>query len=77
MGRLRGLPFVGPDEAGFLSGKYLVDGKLATTEEDKRLAPGSMGHTRYVGKPQDDEVVGRVAEVAKSKGVTPNQVALS
>jgi len=66
-----------PTAAGFLSGKYLVDGKLATTEKDTRLAPGSMGHTRYVGRPQNDKIVGRVVEVAKSKGATPNQVAIA
>jgi aryl-alcohol dehydrogenase-like predicted oxidoreductase len=37
----------------------------------------SFGHVRYVGKPQNDQIVSRVVEVAKKKGVTPNQVALS
>ena len=66
-----------PTAAGFLSGKYLVDGKLATTEKDGRLAPGSFTYTRYVGKPQNDQIVARLVEVSKSKGVTPNQVALA
>ena len=66
-----------PTAAGFLSGKYLVGGKLATTEKDGRLAPGSFTYTRYVGKPQNDQIVARLVEVSKSKGVTPNQVALA
>jgi len=66
-----------PTAAGFLSGKYLVDSKLATTEKDGRLAPGSFTYTRYVGKPQNDQIVARLVEVSKSKGVTPNQVALA
>jgi 1-deoxyxylulose-5-phosphate synthase len=67
-----------PTAGGILSGKYFQDGKLVTTEKDnQRVAPGSMGHSRYVGKPQNDQVVGRVVEVAKRKGVTPNQVALA
>jgi 1-deoxyxylulose-5-phosphate synthase len=67
-----------PTAGGILSGRYFQDGKLVTTEKDnQRVAPGSMGHSRYVGKPQNDQVVGRVVEVAKRKGVTPNQVALA
>jgi aryl-alcohol dehydrogenase (NADP+) len=67
-----------PTAGGFLSGRYFVDGRLATTEKDNaRVAPGSFGHVRYVGKPQNDRIVGRLVEVAKRKGVTPNQVALS
>ena len=67
----------GPTAGGFLSGKYFKDGKLVTTEKDyQRVAPGSMGHSRYV-KPLNDQIVGRLVEVAKRKGVTPNQVALA
>jgi aryl-alcohol dehydrogenase (NADP+) len=67
-----------PTAGGFLSGRYFVDGRLATTEKDNaRVAPGSDWHTSYVGKPQNDRIVGRVMEVAKRKGVTPNQVALA
>jgi len=67
-----------PTAGGFLSGRYLQDGKLVTTENDnKRVAPGSVGHSRYIGRPQNDQVMGRVVEVAKRKGVTPNQVALA
>ena len=67
-----------PTAAGFLSGNYFKDGKLVTTEKDsRRVAPGSMGHTRYAGKPQNDVIVGRVVETAKGKGATPNQIALA
>ena len=67
-----------PTAAGFLSGKYLQNGKLVTTEKNNtRVNPGSMGHTRYVGKPQNDQIVSRVVEVAKNKGATPNQIALA
>ena len=67
-----------PTAGGFLSGKYFENGRLATTEKDNaRVAPGSFGHVRYVGRPQNDQIVGRVVEVAKKQGVTPNQVALA
>ena len=67
-----------PTAGGFLSGNYFKDGKLVTTEKDnKRVSPGSMGHGRYLGRPQNDVIVGRVVETAKGKGVTPNQVALA
>jgi aryl-alcohol dehydrogenase (NADP+) len=67
-----------PTAGGFLSGKYFVNGRLVASEKDyQRLAPGSIGHSRYVGKPQTDQIVGRVVEVAKRLGVTPNQVSLA
>jgi aryl-alcohol dehydrogenase (NADP+) len=67
-----------PTAEGFLSGRYFKNGRLVTTEKDyQRLAPGSIGHNRYVGRPQTDKIVGRVVEVAKRKRVTPNQVALA
>jgi aryl-alcohol dehydrogenase (NADP+) len=67
-----------PTAGGLLSGKYYRGGRLVTSEEDyQRLAPGSVGHSRYVGKPQNDQIVGRVVEVAERKGATPNQVALA
>ena len=66
-----------PTAGGFLSGKYFENGRLVTSEKDsRRLAPGSIGHSRYVGKPQTDVIVGRVVEVAERLGATPNQVAL-
>ncbi|MDG7011757.1 MAG: aldo/keto reductase [Nitrososphaerota archaeon] len=67
-----------PTAGGILSGKYFENGKLVTKEGDsKRVSPGSMGHTRYVGKPQNDEIGGRLVELAKQKGATPNQVSLA
>lgn len=67
-----------PTAGGFLSGKYFQEGKLVATQKDsQRVAPGSMGHSRYTGKPQNDQIVGRVVEMAKQKGITPNQVALA
>ena len=66
-----------PTAAGFLSGKYFQNGKIVATERDNtRVSPGTISYGRYV-KPQNDEIVGRVVEVAKRKGVTPNQVALA
>lgn len=67
-----------PTAGGFLSGRYFQNGKLVSTEKDSnRVSPGSMGHTRYVGKPANDQIVGRVVEVANRRGVTPNQIALA
>jgi 1-deoxyxylulose-5-phosphate synthase len=67
----------GPTAGGFLSGKYFKDGKLVTNEKDnQRVAPGSIGYARYV-KPQNDQIVGRVIELAQRKGVTPTQLALA
>ncbi|HXY56748.1 MAG TPA: aldo/keto reductase [Nitrososphaerales archaeon] len=67
-----------PTAAGFLSGRYFQEGKMVSTQEDSpRVAPGTASHSRYVGKPQNDQIVGRLIEVAKRKGVTPAQVALS
>ena len=67
-----------PTAGGFLSGKYLADGRLVTTERDSaRVAPGTAGHARYVGRPQNDQIVSRVVEVSKRNGITPNQVALA
>jgi aryl-alcohol dehydrogenase (NADP+) len=66
-----------PTAAGCLSGKYLIGRKLTTTENDGRLAPGTVAYSRYIGRPQNDQIVVREVEVAKSKGVTPNQVALA
>jgi aryl-alcohol dehydrogenase (NADP+) len=67
-----------PTAGGFLSGKYLKDGKLATSEMDNgRVTPGTIGYNRYVGIPQNDTIVGRVLEISQKRGVTPNQVAIS
>ncbi|MDA4114735.1 MAG: aldo/keto reductase [Thaumarchaeota archaeon] len=67
-----------PTAAGILSGKYFEDGKIVTTEKDSgRVSPGSMAHSRYVGKPASDEIVRRVREVAGQKGSTPAQIAIA
>jgi aryl-alcohol dehydrogenase (NADP+) len=67
-----------PTAGGFLSGKYIKDGKLATSASDNgRVSPGTMGYNRYVGVPQNDIIVNRVVEVSQRNGVTPNQVALA
>ncbi len=67
-----------PTAGGFLSGKYFQNGKLVATEKDSgRVAPGTMGYARYAGKPQNDQIVSRVIELAKNKGATPNQIALA
>jgi aryl-alcohol dehydrogenase (NADP+) len=67
-----------PTAGGFLTGRYLQNGKLVTTENDSgRVSPGSLGYSRYMGKPQNDLIVARVVEVAQRKGVTPNQIALA
>jgi len=67
-----------PTAAGFLSGKYFANGKIASSEQDNsRVAPGSFGYNRYAGKVSNDEIVRRVIETAKSKGVTPAQLSIA
>jgi aryl-alcohol dehydrogenase (NADP+) len=67
-----------PTAAGILSGKYFEDGKIVTTEKDSgRISPGSMAHSRYVGKPANDEIIRRVREVAGQKGATSTQIAIA
>jgi aryl-alcohol dehydrogenase (NADP+) len=64
--------------AGILSGKYFEEGKVVTSEKDSgRISPGSMAHSRYVGKPSTDEIVRRTRELAGNKGATPTQVAIA
>ena len=67
----------GPTAGGFLSGKYYANGRLATSEKDySRVAPGSFGYDRYVGKGGSDEIMKRVMEISTKKGVTPVQIAI-
>jgi len=67
-----------PTAAGILSGRYFEGGKVVTTEKDSgRISPGSISHSRYVGKPSSDEIVRRVKEMAGNKGVTATQVAIA
>ena len=67
-----------PTAGGFLSGKYIEDGRLVTSEKDStRVAPGSAGFARYATRPENAIIVKRVVELAERKGVSPNQVALA
>jgi 1-deoxyxylulose-5-phosphate synthase len=67
-----------PTAAGILSGKYFADGKIVVpADANGRVAPGSMAHQRYTGKPASDEIVRRTRELATNKGATPTQVAIA
>lgn len=67
-----------PTAAGILSGRYFEGGRIVTTEKDSsRISPGSMTHSRYVGKPSNDEIVRRAKEVAANKGATATQIAIA
>jgi len=67
-----------PTAAGILSGKYFEGGKIVVAPDaNGRVAPGSMAHGRYVGKPSNDEIVKRTKELAVNKGATPTQVAIA
>ena len=71
-----------PSAAGVLSGRYFKDGRLVPPEDNPRLQPSTgfyaavlyMDTNRF---PENNEIVRRVIEVAKNKGVTPTQVALA
>jgi len=64
--------------AGILSGKYFDGSRVTTSEKDNgRVSPGSMAHSRYVGKASSDEIVRRTLEVASNKGVSASQVAIA
>jgi aryl-alcohol dehydrogenase (NADP+) len=67
-----------PTAVGVLSGEYLRNDKLATTQDDHpRLVPSSMAHKSYIEPPQNEEIVRRVVEVSKREGVKPVQIALA
>ncbi|MEL9990897.1 MAG: aldo/keto reductase [Thermoproteus sp.] len=71
-----------PNAAGVLSGRYFKDGRLVPPEDNPRLQPSTgfyaailyMDTNRF---PENNEIVRRVLEVAKNKGVTPTQIALA
>jgi len=69
-----------PNAAGVLTGRYLRGGKIVVRpDENARLQPNSgyYGYGLYVPPPENAEIVKRVVEVARNKGVTPTQVALA
>ena len=67
-----------PTAAGLLSGKYFENGKIVTSEKNSsRVSPGSMAHTRYAGRPANDEILKRVLELAHNKGVTATQISIA
>lgn len=67
-----------PTAIGVLSGRYLKEQKLATsTEEISRLQPGKEEYRDYIEPSENAEIVGRVVELSKNKGVKPTQIALS
>ncbi|MBO3808578.1 MAG: aldo/keto reductase [Candidatus Brockarchaeota archaeon] len=67
-----------PTAAGVLSGKYFKNGKLVVAETDiSRLQPNTPDYRTYIEPPENAEIVGRVVELARNKGVKPAQVALS
>ena len=61
-----------PLAKGFLSGKY----KRGEKHESKRFKSDELLSDRFF-RPEDFDVVERVAEVAKEKGVSPAQVAIA
>ena len=66
-----------PTAAGILSGQYFRNGQITITEKDSdRVAPGSIGHLRYV-RPASHEIVKRMLELASNKGVKPSQIAIA
>ncbi len=67
-----------PTAAGVLSGKYFKNGKLAVAESDiSRLQPNTPDYKTYIEPPENAEIVGRVMELARNKGVKPAQIALA
>ena len=69
-----------PNAVGVLSGRYLKEGRLVVGPNDsERLQPGTgfYAYRAYIEPPENAEIVKRVVETAKNKGVTPTQVALA
>jgi len=69
-----------PNAVGVLSGRYLKEGRLVGGPNDsERLQPGTgfYAYRAYIEPPENAEIVKRVVETAKNKGVTPTQVALA
>ena len=71
-----------PTAVGLLSGRYLKDGKIVLEKTDmSRLQPdhefSRYYYKPYIEPPENAEIVGRVVELSKNKGVKPTQIALS
>jgi len=67
-----------PTAVGVLTGRYLKEGKLFVSESDIiRLQPDTINYRVYIEPPENVEIVKRVMEVAREKGIKPGQVALS
>jgi len=69
-----------PTAIGVLSGRYYKDGKLVISENDPaRLTStsGFYGYKLYIEPPENAEIVKRVIEVARNKGVAPAQIAIA
>lgn len=68
-----------PTAAGVLTERYYKDGKIVITKDDpQRLSdPTFYAYRIYVEPPENAEIVKRVIEIAKNKGVKPAQIAIS
>lgn len=71
-----------PIAVGLLSGRYLKQGKIIIEDSDnERLKrsnrAASAYHYPYIEPEENAEIVKRVTEIAKNKGVKPSQIALS
>jgi len=68
-----------PLAAGVLSGRFYKDGQLVVPPEGpgRLTATEFYAYKAYVAPPENAEIVGRVIEVAQSKGVKPAQIALA
>lgn len=67
-----------PLAVGVLSGRYLVGDRLVVGEKDlERIRPGTPDYRAYIEPPENAEIVRRVVELARSKGVKPSQIALA
>ncbi len=69
-----------PTAVGVLTGRFYKDGKLVIgPDAPDRLKPetGFYAYKAYIEPPENAEIVRRVIETAKNKGVTPVQVSLA
>ena len=70
-----------PTAVGVLSGRYLKEGKLLVEKDSiQRLQPSDFfgyAYKAYIDPPENAEIVRRVVELAKNKGVKPVQIPIS